>query len=135
MHWPLALSNLTSPQTVVSRYLTSVINISHGCLKNKQFSLLTDLPICSQKTMASLLDSQVMLPIFKKLDLKSLISCTVTCKTWYNNLALEDFFHIEVIIHLVDRFNGDITEWRSFLKRSKAVCRIKVNRAMILKII
>ena len=82
--------------------------------------------------MAALLESQVMLAIFKKLDLKSLVSCTATCKAWYNHLALEDFFHVKVIIHLVDRFNGDITEWRSFLKRSKALCQIKVNRGMIL---
>ena len=79
------------------------------------------------------LDSRVMLPIFKKLDLKSLVSCTATCKTWYNDLALENFFDIKVIIHLVERFNGDVIEWQSFLKRSKAVRQIKVNKRMILK--
>ena len=83
--------------------------------------------------MAAWLDFQLMLPIFKKLDLKSLVSCTATCKTWYNDLALENFFDIEVIIHLVERFNGDVIEWQSFLKRSKAVRQIKVNKRMILK--
>ena len=83
--------------------------------------------------MAAWLDFQLMLPIFKKLDLKSLVSCTATCKTWYNDLALEKFFDIEVIIHLVERFNGDVIEWQSFLKRSKAVRQIKVNKRMILK--
>ena len=77
--------------------------------------------------MAAWFNSQVMLPIFKRLDLKSLVSCNVTCKTWKNYLAIENFFNIEVILHLVERFNGDVIEWQSFLKRSKTIRRIKVN--------
>ena len=87
---------------------------------------LTQIPKLSL-TMAWM-NSQAMLPIFKRLDIHSLVSCTATCKTWYNYLAVDNFFHVEVIIHLVERFNGDVVEWQSFLKSSKRIRQIKVNR-------
>ena len=107
-----------------------------GCLQKPTIFLtyrLTQTPKLKLSLTMAWLDSQVMLPIFKRLDLKSLISCNATCKTWYNDLALEFFFDIKVIIHLVERFNGDVVEWQLFLKRSKAIRQIKVNRQMILK--
>ena len=134
MDWLPALIYLTSPQIIVSRILAPVINIHHGCLKTNNFPYLQiDLFALKISLTMAWLDSQAMLPIFKRLDLHSLISCTATCKTWYNYLALDNFFDIEVIIHLVERFNGDVVEWQSFLKRSTRTRQIKVNRWTILK--